>query len=512
MKRAVGLLAIANLATMAAGFTREVAIAFRFGTSGDADALALTMFYVDGTMAVAVAGVAGAMMVPVVVRVVQTHGTDSAFRLLESCMIWAALLLVPLAVVAGARLGALGTLIAPEFPPARHVALGHLLAFAVPTIVLVLLSSVMAGVLQAQRDYFTPVFGRSVFALSTGAAILLFPSLGVRAAGAGLLAGALLLVLFHAWGLRRLGWRWQRPMLVHPGLGHALRMAVPTLLALVLINVLMGGIQRMSASGLSAGGLAAMNYAQRALNIVSGLTMSLATVSLTELSVKFEAEGTGLGTGKVLSDALMDGLWILVPASCLLAMATEPLVALLFLRGQYDLDALKVTASCLRWLAGSIVPGLIVAVLLRAAPAFGRPWRSVVISAAWLTVTVTATTLLLPSFGAVALAAGHTIGMTAAAFVSAALLADLVPVTLYRSVLAYGARVAGVSLLGLAAAAGLVAVVGPQQSFGPLQNVERLLLIAIPFVASAGVLSFVTRDPRTRAVAALLDRWRAPGP
>lgn len=508
MNRIVGLLTLAGGATMVAGFLREAMVAFRFGASGDADAVAVAMVYLDGVTAVAVVGVAGVMMVPVIARVSQAQGVPESLRLMDSCLLWAAIVMVPLGLAGLFLPDVLARIAAPEFPPDRLRALTTLLAFGAPTIVLVVLSGVMAGVLQAHRDYFSPVHGRTLFALAVAAAVLLFPSAGVTAVGVGMLVGVLLLVAAHVRGLMRLGWRPRRPAFAHAGLAHALQMAVPILLALVLINIVMGGVQRMAASGLPEGGLAAMTYALRALNLVAGLTMSLATVSLTELALKYEAEGMGPGTRAVLEDALTAGVWMLVPLTFLLLAMSEPFVALLFYRGEYDDAALRLTAQCLRWLTGAIVPGMVVAVLLRAAPAFGRPWRSALIGAVWMSATVAATIALLPAMGAVALAAGHSIGITVAAGASILILRDLIPLPFYRLMMVDTFKWVAFSAVGLVVTQGVVLWVGPQEAYGLVESAGRLLLIAVVFLFCAGGAAILTGDRRTREAASALLAFR----
>jgi putative peptidoglycan lipid II flippase len=462
MTRPVAALTVATFLAMGAGFLREIIIAYHFGTSASADALALALFYVDGIAAIVIVGLAGYTLVPVVTGVIANEGSEAAYRLLESLLLWSALLSLPILAAAWAAPAHVAQLLAPEFAPEQREALIALVRTVVPACVLLLLTGAMAGILQAGAAYNVPVFGRAALSLVTaGVLVGGVRRFGVQAGGVGILCGALVQCLWLAHALRRAGWRFRLPRLYHPALGRALAAGLPTLLALLLTNLIMGGAQRYFASGLPEGGFAALNYAQRAVNLVSGFTMAIATVALTELSVEFHATGTGARMQRIIRDGLDTGLFVVIPLSALLVLLSEPLIVLLFQRGQYTPDSLNLTARCLRWLAVSIPPGLVVAILHRACPACGRPWRATGVSALWVAVTVVSTVWLIPAMGAVALAAGFTLGMTAAAIASVFALRDLLGAAVLRPVAAGGVRIFGLAAAAMLPAVGAAALLRP---------------------------------------------------
>jgi putative peptidoglycan lipid II flippase len=502
VNRSVAWLTVASFVAMGAGFLREVVVAYQFGTTATADAFSLTLFYVDGLMAVVLTGLSGYMLVPVVTRLVHKEGPDAGFRLLETCLLWATLLAIPGVALGWIAPKSLAQAIAPEFSVEQRVPLVALIGFAVTSCALILGGGAMVGVLQARASYAPPVYARAAFSLVTAVALVIgVGGLGIRAGGLGLCLGALLQLLLLALALGRLGWRPRMPRAWHPALPRALAAGLPTVLALLLTNVFMGGAQRYLASSLPEGAFAAVNYAQRAVNLVSSLTMALATVSLTELSLQFSAGGADRRTVQVLRDSLESGIFLLVPLSGLLLISSEPIVALLFKRGRYDLESLALTASCLRWLALSIVPGLVVAILHRACPAFGRPWRATLVSVVWAIATVVATAPLLSTMGAPALTAGFTAGMMVAAICSVIAVRDLVGRGLFAGVARYIAQMTLV-----AAAAAVPAVIGgralPLRAAGwtTLSSAGTVLLEAVLFGVAFGLGCVLLREPRWRAL------------
>jgi peptidoglycan biosynthesis protein MviN/MurJ (putative lipid II flippase) len=137
---------------------------------------------------------------------------------------------------------------------------------------------------------------------------------------------------------------------------------------------------------------------------------------------------TGLGSAarERLRNTIESAAFFVLPFACLLFILSEPLTRLLFHRGQYRDDALQLTASCLEWFTLGLLPGLVLSILHRAFPAFGRPWLATWTSVIWAASTVVATIVLMPRLGARALPAGFTIGITVGCLTSCILLSDLV--------------------------------------------------------------------------------------
>jgi putative peptidoglycan lipid II flippase len=415
MRRAVVLLAAANALAMAAGFAREMSLAYYFGATAAADAFVVVLLLVDGVATVALTGLAGSALVPQMTRLIETSRPGEEFRLMESLGLWCAAAGLAAAAPGLIWPGGLAGLLAPEFGPQQRELLAHLLRLALPAVPLALTAGLTAGALQARARYSTPPLGRAAFSLSVAGAAALGGRCGnVAAAGAGLLAGTLAQWVWQAAALWRSGWRPRRPRWRHPAAPEALGFALPVVLALALSNVVMGAAQRALASGLAAGSLAAVNYAQRALGLTANLTLALGTVSLRELSRGFERAGLGDGTLRTLARAMDAGVLLLAPGAVWMALASEPLVALLFERGRFDSASSALTAACLRWFALSLPPGALLAVLVRAYAAFWRPWAAFWVSAVWTAATVLASWALLGGLQARALPAGYALGTAVA--------------------------------------------------------------------------------------------------
>ncbi|MGH7517715.1 MAG: lipid II flippase MurJ [Gemmatimonadales bacterium] len=286
----------------------------------------------------------------------------------------------------------------------------------------------------------------------------------------------------------------------HPELVRALNLALPTLIALVLTNLVMGGVQRLVASGLEPGGLAAVNYAQRAVSLISGVTVSVATVSVTELSMRAATDASWQPTIDLLGRTLQASLYLLVPLAALVILVSDPLVTLLFVRGEYTAESASTTSACLRWLALSVAPSVIPAVLHRACSVFDRPWRVPLISLLWTASTVGATALLLQPLGAASLTAGHAVGIAAATLFSALAVREFVGTPFLLMLGRSFVRFSLFSLVAAVPAAMYLSLAHAEETGWSAGSAALGMVVAsVIFMGAYAGLSYLVREPQLAA-------------
>jgi peptidoglycan biosynthesis protein MviN/MurJ (putative lipid II flippase) len=253
----------------------------------------------------------------------------------------------------------------------------------------------------------------------------------------------------------------------------------------------MGNAQRSIASGLAEGSLAAINYAQRVLSLITNVSLAIGTVSLTELSVENSAGDLDKPrVARLLKTNIQTGVFILTPLCILLFIYSDRIASILYQRGHFGPASLALTANCVRWFVFSVIPGVVLAVLLRAYPAIWRPWATVWISLLWMLSTIAATAAFLHQFQALSVPAGYFVGMSFGAVVSAFGLRDLLDVSFYLSVLAYIAQVAACS--GVAAT---VFFLFRNDSLGPYVTLYTTIPSIFVFITVFFVTCVACRDP-----------------
>ena len=240
-----------------------------FGASAATDA-----YFVAMILPALLFGMVGSVLTTVGVPVYAEYLARPEKRPELPALLWSSFHLIVLATVvlavAGTALaGPLVRLVAPGFPPPTLAAAVVLTRVLMPVIVFMALSGWATGVLNAHQHFVVPA------AIGLPYNVLLI--LTILAAGA--LAGDIGWVAWATVAAVALQFAVQVPVLVrlapryrpvldlrHPGLRRMAALAVPVLLG-VGANQINTIVDRMLASGLPAGSISALNYAQRALQV-----------------------------------------------------------------------------------------------------------------------------------------------------------------------------------------------------------------------------------------------------
>jgi putative peptidoglycan lipid II flippase len=459
MNRAVLFLTVLNFVAMAAGFLREAAIAYYFGTTAGSDAFAITLLFIESVAVVAGSGFGAYVMVPIVNRIFSERSGTEAFALMESLCLWLGVVSIPLALAAIFWPDALVNMLGRELSPTSRAQLVSLVRISIPSIPFLLASGVVGGVLQARADYFTPVLSRAVFSVVVAGFVIFGSSrIGVTAGSIGIMVGAVGQLAIQLPMLAKRGWVPALPSLRHPALSDTLHFGLPALTAMAFANIILGNGQRFLAFGLPEGSLAAIGYAQRILSLLANLSLAIGTVSLTRLSAEYSANGLDQSkTAHVLERAIKNGLFLLTPLSILVYAYSYPITAALYQRGQFGSASVALTAECVKWFTISIIPGLVLAVVLRAYAALWRPWSNTWVSIFWCVSSLVATAWLLPTLQTIAIPAAFFIGTSLAAIVSILGLRNVLERSFFTSLVQYTVQI---TVCGAVSAAVLLALRG----------------------------------------------------
>jgi putative peptidoglycan lipid II flippase len=333
------------------GFIREASLAKVFGATSAIDAylVAQTIPYLlFATISYALT----TTFIPLYAHTREERGQEAAFRFANT-VIWAVLALGLFFVLVGELLAVpLVRLVAPGFQGEVAELTVYLSRIIFPMMICQLLSGVMIGMMQAGGE----------FAVSTGAgmiqnaviigSILLFgPQYGITAVAVGTLAGVLLAMMVKVPCLRRMGFRCVNSLgLDRTGLRR---------LAVLIVPAVVGGgagqlntlVDRVLASGLPEGRVAALSYANRLMQLVPSIVgSSIVTVTyptLAKLAAREEWERFSAG----LVDALSLIHFLLAPIAMGVLVLREPLVRLVYERGAFDAVATQQTAWALLFLS-----------------------------------------------------------------------------------------------------------------------------------------------------------------
>ncbi|MFH9660850.1 lipid II flippase MurJ [Streptomyces sp. NPDC017248] len=236
---------------------------------------------------------------------------------------------------------------------------------------------------------------------------------GVRSAAFGVAAGGCLMVLVQLPSLVR-ELRRHRAAGPEPA-GTARPLDVP-LLATVLLFALARQsqvlIERFLASGLPAGAISHLNYAQKVAQIPMTLSMMLSTVTFPVVARALADGDTERARGRVERDLALAARLVLLGTAAVVACAPQ-LIGLLFQRGAFTAADTAATAGVMRVYALGLLGQTLTGVLVRSCFSAGRAtWYPVAAMAAGTAATWGLGAPAAASRGAAGIAAANAAGIT----------------------------------------------------------------------------------------------------
>lgn len=351
MTKSAGLIGFLTLLSRIFGFLRDAAMAWFFGAGFVSDAFLVAFRIPNFLRKLFADGSLNLTFVPIFIEHL-SRGREEAFLLARSAL--RSVLLVSLVVTAAGIVfaPALVALFAPGFTdsPEKMTLTVSLTRIMFPFVVFIGLSAVCMGVLNTLGHFFIPSAAPLVINVCMIAAIFLVsPRMSdpVHGLAAGLLIGGVLQLVLHAPYLVKCGFAfWRKANLFHPALKRIGLSTVPALLgaSVFQINVL---LDTLIASFLSDGSISYLYYADRLVQFPLGIFGMAAAIALLPNLSREAAVKNYDGLAETLTSSLKAVLFITIPAMAGLIILREPIVSLLFERGEFGSESVKATAGAL---------------------------------------------------------------------------------------------------------------------------------------------------------------------
>jgi putative peptidoglycan lipid II flippase len=221
------------------------------------------------------------------------------------------------------------------------------------------------------------------------------------ALAAGALVGGALQVVAQWPSLLRLGYPpWMGARGSDPAVAAVARRLVPMTAGIGIYYVDLV-FSRRFLSEMGTGAQSHFTWASRVCDLPQGIfALALATAALPTLAL-YASSGDEDAFAQTFAAGFRLALFVGIPASALLVFVAEPIVALLFQRGQFDSLAARETARALQWQGGAIFAVAAVRQLVPLFHARGDTRTPVVVSALDLGVFLAVAYGATPRFGAV---------------------------------------------------------------------------------------------------------------
>lgn len=354
MVRATGVIALGNIASRVLGLARESMLSALFGAGAAVDAYNLAIIVPRGLYDLLIGGHVNSALVPVL--------SDYAARK-DRAALWELVnLLLGLVVVLLSALILLLEVFAPQVvgvlasgdttPEVMREAT-RLLRVTAPALMFLSLFAVVSGLLYALRRFTWPAFASAVFnGMIVLTTLALAGSIGITAAAAGWLVGALVQLGLQAPGLRDARLRIRlRGALSHPGVRRIGLLYVPVMASLALDVLVNRPVSYNLASRTGIGSISYMGWATTLIQFPQGLVaIAISAAILPTLSRQAVQIGVqGLQPFKdTLGQGLRLAIVLIIPATVGLFVLAEPVVGMIFEHGKFTEVGTSITALALR--------------------------------------------------------------------------------------------------------------------------------------------------------------------
>jgi putative peptidoglycan lipid II flippase len=476
------------------GLVRDQLFAVLFGASPVSDAFVVAFRIPNLLRDLFAEGALSSAFVPAFAEAHRNRGAEDAFRLANALV---ALVLLVVGAVAAAGVLLAGPLVHAVGPGlVEHGLAVQLTRVMLPFLVLVSLSAVAMGMLNARSRFTAPALAPAAFnvgALAVGLGMWGAgwpPERAVLGWAVGTLAGGALQLGVQLPALYALGYRFRphlgRSDLAHPGLRRMLRLlgAAVVGLSATQVNIVVNTVFASRQVGASTW----LQYAFRLMQLPLGVFgVAVATVAGAGVAQRAAARDLG-AVRETLGSALRLVAFLSVPSAIGLMVLGEPIVALIYQHGRFGPADTEATAQALLGYALGLYAYSGVKVLAPAFYALGSARVPAVASWTSMIANVALNALLFPVLGH----RGVAFGTSLAALVNFAVLlaawqrvhGGMGPTGMLRQLgrvlVASGAMAAAT----WASHRGLVALLGPREGTG-----ARALLAFGPI--TAGVATYL---------------------
>lgn len=409
LARNTALVVAGSLVTAAAGLLLRVALARRFGPSGETDAILLAIQAVDG-FAVPLSGIVAAVAIPELARLANPDHADAVARRLLRTM---ATIFCAIAALLWLFAGPIAKWMVGRPDPPAVALTAQALGWLAISVAFYGTTGILVAFAQRQGDYLSPALVlplRNLGALVGVAALGRAGGVGAAVIGYLIGASAQVTVLLTRVGRRLrpvppVGWR-------HPAVGAVQRACAPLVAGAVVVQLNLFLTIRYAAM-LGEGRATEFNYGSSIATLAAALIgPSLADASFPTLSAASAAGDRAL-VRRQLTMVLQSAVTLSAAMSGLLVALATDLVSTLFGGPRFPSDSIARSADVLRVLGLGLAPLVLQTLLGRALYAERDRVGAQALVGAALIVNVACQTLLVPRLGLAGVAASLAIALAA---------------------------------------------------------------------------------------------------
>jgi putative peptidoglycan lipid II flippase len=324
---------------------KDLIVARQFGISDALDAF-LIAFAVPSFLGAVFSEALAVALVPTYIQLREREGREAAQRLFSSIMVWGGILLVAVSVLLAVSAPYILSVLTSSFSPEKLALTRSLLYLLLPALAIGGMSRVWGSILNS-GEHFALVAGVAITTpIVTVVSIILMDGLwGIYSYAVGIIGGVLLEAAVLVWALRRQGFslaiRWPR---LDPSTKQVMSQFVPVLSAALLFSG-SGFVDQAMAALLGSGSVSTLNYGSKVVYGINGIAGAALYAAVLPYLSQMVATNDWSGVRHTLRTYAALILGVTIPVTIGLVYFSEPLVRLMFQRGEFTAEDTHVVAQ-----------------------------------------------------------------------------------------------------------------------------------------------------------------------
>ena len=413
---------IATGASRVAGLVREIVAARYFGVKGPMSAFTLAFQLPNLIRALFADAALQAAFVPIFTEQLEAGNKKDAYRLASTLIFLIIAVLGAITALFILLAPVLMPLFGPGLSPATQDLSVVLAQLLFPILVMLGISGVVVGVLNSYNRFsmfaVAPLFWNvAIIAVLVGLAPAFPEDKRIYAYAIGVLVGTALQLGLLVFDMRKTPFRpkfvfdWRSPLVK-----KVLMLMLPVTISLGLINInlvinssfgsLVPGFLEGTTRPLGNYAPAAIDKAFRIYMLPQGMfSVAVTTVIFPTLS-RYAARREYDHLRATMANGMRMILLVLTPAAAAIFVLAEPMVRLVYERGEFTADQTPLVATALFWFAFSLPFNGLFLIMTRTFFSLQRPWVPTWISGLNLVITATAAVAFYKPFGIAGIVAG----------------------------------------------------------------------------------------------------------
>lgn len=474
MKKTALLLMVITILSKVFGFARELALSYFFGASNISDAYLISMTIPSVIFGFIGVGIATGY-IPMYTKIDKTKGNIASNDFTNNLVNIILVLTTIMFIFGTAFTAPLVKIFASGFEGETLELAIRFTRISLIGIYFTALMYIFSGYLQVKDNYAIPALVGFPMNVVIILAIIISSKGNILFLSIGTVIGTASQLLLMIPFIRKKGFRYKPIFNVKdPHIKNMVLIALPVIIGVSVnqINVL---VDRTLASRIAEGGISALNYANRLNGFVMGIVVVSITTALYPLISKMVANDDIKGLKKSILEAISVISLLVIPATVGTMIFSEPIVRLLFDRGEFDSQAIMMTSGALFFYSLGIIGFGLRDVLSRAFYSM-QDTKTPAINAAIAVALNIILNLVLSKFMGLS-------GLALATSISAVFGTFLLFISLRKKIGPFGSKIIVVSFAKIIAASlimGLAAkFVFVKTSFSFGQNLSLLMAIAV---------------------------------